>query len=125
MWRVSVQGVSLTEMPLDKDPFWTETASGQRPPGQRPLDKDPLDRDPWTETPGPRPLDRNPLHRDPWRDTPMEGHPWKEHRTRHRDRPEGIWDQGTETPFPGRTWDQVVRQEVTSYRDPPPCGQND
>ena len=31
--------------------------------------------------------------------------PWKEHGTRDRDPPEG-------------TWDQAVRHEVTSYRDP-------
>ena len=56
---VSVWGVSLTEIPLDRD----------SPPDRDPPDRDsPLDRDPpWTETlPGQRPsLDRDP----PWTET--------------------------------------------------------
>ena len=64
-------GLSLTEMPLDRDPLdrtetsWTETL----------LDRDPLDRDsvnrdppPWTETP----LDREtPVQRPHWTDSPL------------------------------------------------------
>ena len=32
---------------------------------------------------------------------------------------EGTWDQAQRTPLEG-TWDQAARQQVTSYRDPPP-----
>ena len=48
----------------------------------------------------------------PYRDTPGQRPP------------EGTWDQGQRPPLEG-TWDQTARQEVTSYRDPPPCGQTD
>ena len=41
-----------------------------------------------------------------------QGDPRKEHETRDRDTPQ------KETPLEG-TWDQAVRQEVTSYRDRP------
>ena len=35
---------------------------------------------------------------------------------------EEIWDQGHRPLLEG-TWDKAARQEVTSYRDPSPCGQ--
>ena len=65
-----------------------------------PPDRDPLDRDT---------TDRDPLGQGtPWTDTPLEG------TLDQRQRPQE------------RTWDQVVRQEVTSHSDPPrPHVQND
>ena len=56
-----------TPSPLDRDPPWTKTTSGQRPP----LDRDPQDRNPseqrhpWTETPGQRPPGQRPLRQRP------------------------------------------------------------
>ena len=46
------------------------------------------------------------------RDTPRTETPYKEHRTRDTDPPEG-------------TWDQEARQEMTSYRDSPSRAQTD
>ena len=59
-------------------------------PDRDPRDRDPLDRDP---------PDQNPLDRDP---------------------PGRNMGPGTDTPPPEGTWDQAARQEVTSYRNPPP-----
>ena len=88
-----------------------------RPDRDLPPDRDhPPDRDPLlTETPPDRDplLTETPMDRDP---PPLltETTPQKEHGTRDRDPLEG-------------TWDQEARQEVTSYRDPPPTSneQND
>ena len=84
---------------------WTETSWIKTPWTGTPLERDPLDRDfPRQRPPGQRPHWRE----TPWTETTWTETLWKEHGTRHRDPLEG-------------TWDHAARQEMTSYRDPPPC----
>ena len=75
--------------PLNREP----------PPGQTLLlDRDLLDRDPGQRIPS-------------WTDSPL----WTE-TPLYRDLPDLTWDQEQRT-LEG-TWDQVVRLEVASYKDP-------
>ena len=120
----SVQEGLLTETPLDRDPH----LPGQKPPllGQKPP---PLDRNshPWTEPPqtdrDPHTLERDLLDKDP----PGQRRPGQRPpgpRPPDRDLtgqrpPRGNMGPERETPLEG-TWDQVARQEVTTYREPLP-----
>ena len=75
-------------------------------------DTDPSDRDPPKEH-GIRDRDPHPMDREPSMET-------LGHRPPRTKTPPPPRNMGSETETPKGTWDQAARQEVTSYRTPPP-----